>query len=517
MFELPSVDDLEVAAAAAAAALEVLAPAQKRRADSSDDDSSDDSSSDEDSDSDDDSDEDSEEAGGALASDRATGGVSLQLQVDDATGRVVVRLAASGDADDVAMREAETDSSPLTSSSSSSDDEAEAAAATSRMVDDEELEALDHDGLRDLITRAYAVADAEDGEEEEGGGGGGGRNALQDLGLPAEAPELGADVVVTSEDAMEPAGTCLSVLEGMVVMQGLANSRPLADGSVVVAEDRTPLGVVEEVFGPVTQPLYAFRHVVKGRLPDCVKPGAALFVVPRLAKHITADEIYGGGRPGRGADPEPASDDEVYFSDDEAEQHYLRQQVSKRKGGPEGGQAGVAAEGGAAGGGSRPRQRTKAATRGGGNQEAVAAADMGKAAAAVAGEAVAAGATMTVWVADTASNRAAEPVVRRGTKAVEVGVEAGAGQPYGGGQQYAPPPPAYGHQHQHPGYPPQHAPHGGPHPPPHYGTGYGAPPSGAPGGPAGAGQQYGAPPVGQAYYQRPPPPHQGPYNGPPRY
>ncbi len=26
-----------------------------------------------------------------------------------------------------------------------------------------------------------------------------------------------------------------------------------------MAEDRTPLGVVEEVFGPVTQPLYAFR------------------------------------------------------------------------------------------------------------------------------------------------------------------------------------------------------------------------------------------------------------------
>lgn len=51
-------------------------------------------------------------------------------------------------------------------------------------------------------------------------------------GLPTEAPELGADVVVTSEDAMEPAGTCLSVLEGMVVMQGLPNSRPLADGWV---------------------------------------------------------------------------------------------------------------------------------------------------------------------------------------------------------------------------------------------------------------------------------------------
>jgi hypothetical protein len=54
--ELPSVDDLEVAAAAAAAALEVLAPAKQEE--SSEEDSSD-SDEDSDSDSDDDSDDDS--------------------------------------------------------------------------------------------------------------------------------------------------------------------------------------------------------------------------------------------------------------------------------------------------------------------------------------------------------------------------------------------------------------------------------------------------------------------------
>lgn len=142
VFELPSVDDLEVAAAAAAAALEVLAPAQMRPVDSSED-SSDDSSSDEDSDSDEDTgdsaEDSSEEGGDAPPGGRTKEGVSLQLQVDDASGRVAVRLVASEEAGDVEMREAETDSSPLTSSSSS-DDEEEAAAATSRMVDDEELE-----------------------------------------------------------------------------------------------------------------------------------------------------------------------------------------------------------------------------------------------------------------------------------------------------------------------------------------------------------------------------------------
>lgn len=31
---------------------------------------------------------------------------------------------------------------------------------------------------------------------------------------------------------MEPAGTCLSVCEGILVVQGLANSKPLAEGWV---------------------------------------------------------------------------------------------------------------------------------------------------------------------------------------------------------------------------------------------------------------------------------------------
>ncbi|GFR50649.1 hypothetical protein Agub_g12898, partial [Astrephomene gubernaculifera] len=407
VFELPSVDDLEVAAAAAAAALEVLAPKPATDSDSSsDDDDDDDSSSDEDSDDDsddssddsDDSDDDSststsssddteEEAKeredsnkqkqkrAAAAATASVGPICVRLLVDETAGRVTLRLVASGkgtagaagaDAD-VAMREVETDSSPLSSSSDDEGDDdaaAAAAAASNRMVDEEELEALDHDGLRALITRAYAQADAEDEDEEGGASGGGGRSsALQDLGLPPAAPEL-AGVEVAAGDVLEPAGTCLSVLEGMVVMQGLANSRPLADGSVVVSEDRTVLGEVEEVFGPITQPLYAFRHAaVKGALPECVKPGAALFVVPRLARHIAPEEIYGPG--GRCPEPEPASDDEVYFSDDEAEQHYMRQQIAKRKGGPEAGPEGGAG-GGTAGGagaaaGGRPRQRSRGA------------------------------------------------------------------------------------------------------------------------------------------------------------
>ncbi len=52
-------------------------------------------------------------------------------------------------------------------------------------------------------------------------------------GLPESAPPLPEGLTHGSLGEgveLRPAGTLLSVLEGMVVMQGLANSPPLADG-----------------------------------------------------------------------------------------------------------------------------------------------------------------------------------------------------------------------------------------------------------------------------------------------
>jgi hypothetical protein len=52
-------------------------------------------------------------------------------------------------------------------------------------------------------------------------------------GLPPLEP-LGQLEEVKAEDVLEPAGSVLSVVDGLVVVQGPANSRALADGWVSV-------------------------------------------------------------------------------------------------------------------------------------------------------------------------------------------------------------------------------------------------------------------------------------------
>lgn len=186
-------------------------------------------------------------------------------------------------------REVETDSSPLVSES---DEEEEGKKGGGGGESDSSSEALDYEEMRELITRAYAVAEEEEDDEEgpsKGAGKGGGRGpgitealvgggppggaqpcrhaaqpcrhtaqpcpppsscncsclplpparALETCGaccctplqcLPPLEP-LG-DLEVAPGDTLESAGSVLSVLEGLVVVQGLAHSRALAEGWV---------------------------------------------------------------------------------------------------------------------------------------------------------------------------------------------------------------------------------------------------------------------------------------------
>lgn len=68
-------------------------------------------------------------------------------------------------------------------------------------------------------------------EEEEEGGRGAPPPSLQDaLGLGPAAPGGLTDVVVPEGAELKQAGSISSLLEGMVVVQGLENSRALDTG-----------------------------------------------------------------------------------------------------------------------------------------------------------------------------------------------------------------------------------------------------------------------------------------------
>ena len=62
-------------------------------------------------------------------------------------------------------------------------------------------------------------------------------------------------------------------------------------GSVLCLPDRTPLGRVEEIFGPVAEPLYTLRFAGGTEVPAGVRQGAAVCSVERFNTYVLAEAV----------------------------------------------------------------------------------------------------------------------------------------------------------------------------------------------------------------------------------
>lgn len=74
-------------------------------------------------------------------------------------------------------------------------------------------------------------------------------------------------------------------------MQAQELTRPLDEGSILCLEDRTVLGRVEEVFGPVKAPLYALRYAGKGAIPQAVQAPAWVFSVEKYTEFVPPEAL----------------------------------------------------------------------------------------------------------------------------------------------------------------------------------------------------------------------------------
>merc|ERR1740121_194391 len=99
----------------------------------------------------------------------------------------------------------------------------------------------------------------------------------------------GAPVIRTAEslperlkatDAMDPLGELYSCVEGLLCVRGEEDSRALDLQSVVCTKDGEVLGVVLDIFGPVTQPHYLV-HTTKQNHP---KIGTQVYAATGLAE-----------------------------------------------------------------------------------------------------------------------------------------------------------------------------------------------------------------------------------------
>ncbi|KAK9825368.1 hypothetical protein WJX81_005599 [Elliptochloris bilobata] len=215
-------------------------------------------------------------------------------------GGDVCAKASSSEGEEESESSEEESSSAFTSSSEEEDEvtgpptDAEASALRA------ELAAMDEDG-RDAQDAARGAAERQ----------------------PPPAP---LDVEIAPDDELLPAGRLSAVLDGTLVVQVPEGGRVFDEGAVLVlADSRAPLGRVEEVFGPVTAPLYALRYAPPGSLPKAATPGAQVSALARLSKEVCPQEVNYKGYD-TAAEEAGAGDEEFAFSDDEAEAAFWRAQ-----------------------------------------------------------------------------------------------------------------------------------------------------------------------------------------------
>ncbi len=75
-------------------------------------------------------------------------------------------------------------------------------------------------------------------------------------------------------------------------MQAPENGRAVTEGSVLCLSNREPIGKVEEVFGPVMQPLYSLRYACGPTPPAELAVGAEMCSVERLTQYVLPEELY---------------------------------------------------------------------------------------------------------------------------------------------------------------------------------------------------------------------------------
>ena len=151
--------------------------------------------------------------------------------------------------------------------------------------------------------------------------------------LPEVPEALPADFI-RGEDVLHLAGNVSCVVENTVVVQHGGPGCPVYDIGSLLCVERAPLGYVDEVFGPVKEPLYSLR--APDATIESIAVGNRVFAVERLSSVVVETALYRKGYDNSGKFDEEAEGD-LEFSDDEKEAEARRKRKGKRKGRGNGG------------------------------------------------------------------------------------------------------------------------------------------------------------------------------------
>ncbi|KAG4436795.1 hypothetical protein IFR05_007729 [Cadophora sp. M221] len=221
----------------------------------------------------------------------------------------------------------EVDSSPIESSSddSSSDDSS-----------DEESE--EGDNAYKLLSpeeQARILMEGDGGSDDEGGGKAKGTGSQ--LRTKNEVPDVivpKPDVVITPDMPITEVGNVEHIVENVLVIKARTSgeNRALESGSLLCLEDRSVIGVVAEILGPVQKPLYSVMFTNAAEITEAgLSLGTKVFYSEKHSTFVFTQALKAyKGSDASNLHDEEIGDEEMEFSDDEAEAEHKRRVKQKR-------------------------------------------------------------------------------------------------------------------------------------------------------------------------------------------
>uniref|UniRef100_A0A8R7UU24 H/ACA ribonucleoprotein complex non-core subunit NAF1 n=2 Tax=Triticum urartu TaxID=4572 RepID=A0A8R7UU24_TRIUA len=278
------------------------------------------------------------EGGGSKGEDQSNGEASGDAEMNsEVSAEVETENGGSKGKEESEAEEEDGESGEATSSSEEEeeddDEEGEESSEASSSSDEEEQRANNHCGVGDmaaLIEEGKLMVginddddDDDDEDEEEEEASQGHVNSKHEAEILPPVPKI--EVQLEPHHKALPVGTISSIMGERVIVEGSAQHNPLNEGSILWrTESRTPLGIVEELFGPVKNPYYLVRYNSVEEVPSGISAGTAVSFVMEFANHIlNVKELYTKGYDGSGDNIEDQTDDPE-FSDDEKEAEYKR-------------------------------------------------------------------------------------------------------------------------------------------------------------------------------------------------
>ncbi|XP_047077431.1 H/ACA ribonucleoprotein complex non-core subunit NAF1-like [Lolium rigidum] len=221
------------------------------------------------------------------------------------------------------------------SEASSSSEEEEGSSEASSSSDEEEQIAKKHGGVGDMAALIQEgelmVGINDDDDEEEDETLTSHTNSKHEVEVLPPVPKI--EIQLEPHHKALPVGTISSIMGERVIVEGSVQHNPLNEGSILwITESRKPLGIVEELFGPVKNPYYLVRYNSVEEVPAGISAGTAVSFVTEFADHIlNVKELYTKGYDESGDHVEDETDDPE-FSDDEKEAEYKRSlRMAKRQ------------------------------------------------------------------------------------------------------------------------------------------------------------------------------------------